>query len=212
MTPRRLIVFARLPVFGRVKTRLAAVVGAPRALDAHRRLLAATLRTARAAQVGEREFRFDAGEGAPAPGRASTLCARLAARGWSVAPQRGADLGARMHHALAAALSRGEHAVLVGCDCPVLTPADVDEAFDTLEDADAVFLPAEDGGYALVGLSRPLPVLFDAMPWGTAQVMAATLERSRAAGVRSVTLRTVWDVDVASDLARWDALRGQAPR
>jgi glycosyltransferase A (GT-A) superfamily protein (DUF2064 family) len=42
--------------------------------------------------------------------------------------------------------------------------------------------------------------------------MAATLERSRAAGVRSVTLRTVWDVDVASDLARWDALRGQAPR
>jgi len=201
-------------VLGRVKTRLAAVVGAPRALDAHRRLLAATLRTARAAQVEHREFRFDAGESPPATarGRPATLCARLVARGWSVAPQRGADLGARMHEALAAALSRGERAVLVGCDCPVLTVADLSDAFDALEHADAVFLPAEDGGYALVGLSRPLPALFHAMPWGTGRVMAETLARSRAAGLRLVTLRTVWDVDVAADLARWDSLRGRVPR
>ena len=212
MTPRRLIVFARLPVLGRVKTRLAAAVGPGRALDAHRRLLAATLRCARAARVQHREFRYDAGDAAPGPQARLSLPGRLASAGWAVAAQRGADLGARMDEALGSALARGGHAVLVGSDCPVLTAADLADAFDALERADAVFMPAEDGGYALVGLARPLPVLFDAMPWGTSDVMALTRDRMRDANLRVATLRTVWDVDVEADLARWDALAGRTRR
>jgi rSAM/selenodomain-associated transferase 1 len=203
MTPRRLVVFARLPVLGRVKTRLAATVGPQRALQVHRRLLARTLRVARAAQAERREFSYEAA-GEPVPLRAAGIVRRLAAAGWAVVPQQGSGLGPRMADALEASLARGERAVLVGCDCPVLEPADIAAAFAALEQTDAVFLPAEDGGYTLVGLSRPLRAIFEAMPWGTDRVMAETRLRLAAEGASATMLRTVWDVDEAADLARWE--------
>lgn len=204
----RLIVFAKLPVAGRVKTRLAATVGEAAALDAHRRLLAATLALAREAEVGLRELRYDdCGLPPDAPARAALDA--LARAGWSVGPQRGPDLGARMREALEGALAAGDRPVLVGCDCPVLRPDDLAEAFDALASCDAVLAPAEDGGYALVGLARPLPGLFEGVDWGTGSVLAATRRRLADAGARWHELRTVWDVDVAADLARWDAGAGR---
>lgn len=201
---RRLIVFARLPVAGRVKTRLAATVGDARALDVHRRLLAATIALAESGVADRLEFRHAGGDG-PLPDDARALPTALAARGWSTGPQRGADLGERMRDALEAALAAGDRPVLVGCDCPSLRPDDLVAAFDALDRADACLAPAEDGGYALVGIARPLPTLFERMPWGTSAVMAETLARLAASGARAVLLRTVWDVDVEADLARWDA-------
>jgi glycosyltransferase A (GT-A) superfamily protein (DUF2064 family) len=231
---RRLIVFGRLPVRGRVKSRLAATVGEARALAAHEALLA------RAVALGEagdwrREFRHDGIQADEHP-----LSAALAERGWSVAAQRGADLGARMHEALAAALAEGDLPVLIGTDCPVLEAGDLEAAFAALEGGDrvggsvvagvtgssdatvamavaavsaatdspgavdAVFAPAEDGGYALVGLARPLPALFAGIDWGTPRVMAATRTRLAACGALARELRTVWDVDVEADLRRWE--------
>ncbi|MEI7446264.1 MAG: DUF2064 domain-containing protein, partial [Burkholderiales bacterium] len=73
--------------------------------------------------------------------------------------------------------------------------------------ADAVLAPAEDGGYALVGIARPIPGLFDGVDWGSDRVLAATRDRLRAAAARWTELRTVWDVDVEADLRRWTALR-----
>ena len=201
--PRRLIVFARLPVPGRVKTRLAATVGDAAALDVHLRLVDAVVSLATRAAVDERELRY----AAPADGsdaRALQLPRALAAAGWRVGAQAGADLGARMHVALCDALAAGRLPVLVGSDCPSLRTDDVDAAFDALAAHDAVLAPAEDGGYALVGIARPLPDAFRDIGWGGPGVMAATRERLAAAGARVAELRTVWDVDTEADLRRWE--------
>ncbi|RPH45177.1 MAG: glycosyltransferase [Burkholderiales bacterium] len=210
MTRTRLIVFARLPQLGRVKTRLAATIGPQRALEVYRRLLDTTLALAQASGADRLELCV-ADDGVPADDGSRTLTATLAARGWTVVPQRGADLGARMRDALERALEQGERPVLLGSDCPVLSPADVQAAFAALRRADAVFAPTEDGGYALVGLSRPLPTLFEHMPWGTGEVAARTRERAHAVQARVAWLRTVWDVDVEADLVRWERGAGGGP-
>jgi rSAM/selenodomain-associated transferase 1 len=214
MTATRLIVFARRPVLGRVKSRLAATLGAERALAAYRQLLDAAIALAEASGADRLEMRL-ADDGppqdtrdTPASPEAWALPSVLAARGWRVAPQSGADLGERMHEALSQALSAGERPVLIGSDCPSLSPPDIAAAFAALDRADAVFAPTEDGGYALVGLSRPTPTLFESMPWSTAEVADRTRQRAAEAGLRLAWLRTVWDVDVEADLRRWEAQGG----
>ena len=204
MTPRRLIVFAKLPQVGRVKTRLAATIGSDRALSVYRRLLAATLRLARRSTVERREWRFDAAPGV-LPASNAALLRRLSRRGWIIVPQQGRDLGERMAQAIESGLSDGDRVVLIGADCPVFEAADIRAAFDALTQTDAVFAPAEDGGYVLVGLSRPLPALFEAMPWGSDQVMSSSLARLESAGASVALLRRMWDVDVAADLERYEA-------
>jgi rSAM/selenodomain-associated transferase 1 len=211
MTATRLIVFARRPELGRVKSRLAMTLGAARALAAYRRLLEATVALAEASGADRLELRL-ADDGAsqdardtPAPPEAWNLPSVLAARGWTVAPQRGADLGERMHEALSQALSMGERPVLIGSDCPSLSPSDIAAAFAALDRADAVFAPTEDGGYALVGLSAPAWALFESIPWSTTRVADRTRQRAAEAGLRVEWLRTVWDVDVEADLRRWEA-------
>jgi len=207
--PRRLIVFAKMAQTGRVKTRLAATIGSDRALKVYRRLLAATLRLALRSPVERREWRFDAAPGV-LPAREAALLRRLADRGWIIAPQQGRDLGERMAQAIDSALSAGDAVVLIGADCPVFETADIRAAFDALTRSDAVFTPAEDGGYVLVGLSRALPVLFEAMPWGSDQVMTRSLARLASSGASVALLRRLWDVDVEADLARYEA--GFPPR
>lgn len=203
MTARRLIVFGRLPELGRVKTRLAATVGDAVALDVHRRLLHATIALGDAAPVDERELRVTGDRDADT----TAWLARLAAGGWRVCGQSAGDLGHRMHVALCDALAAGSRPVLVGTDCPVLAADDLARAFDALATHDAVFAPAEDGGYALVGTARPLPGAFDDIAWGTSRVMATTRARLVQAGARWLELRTVWDVDEARDLLRWQGYR-----
>lgn len=203
----RLIVFAKLPVAGRVKTRLASTIGDASALRVHRQLLEAAFALAQSCGPDTLEWRFD-DAGAATDAASVALLAELAARGWRIAAQRGDGLGARMREALETALAAGERPVLIGGDCPSLRAADLHDAFRALDSADAVFAPAEDGGYALVGLSRPAAALFDRIPWGTAAVMADTRARAAAAGVRLALLRTVWDVDVEADLRRWETMRG----
>jgi len=202
-SPRRLIVFARLPVPGWVKTRLAATVGAASALEAHRRLLDAVVALAARASVDERELRFAAPPG-PVDASVMALPRALAAAGWRVGPQTGADLGARMHVAMCDALAAGRLPVLIGSDCPVLRPDDLGSAYDALASHDAVLAPAEDGGYALVGVARPLPAMFHSVAWGTVAVMATTRRRLEDAGARVAELRCVWDVDTEADLRRWE--------
>jgi rSAM/selenodomain-associated transferase 1 len=204
----RLIVFARLPRIGHVKSRLAAAVGAQRALDAHRALLEATIALAAGCAADTLELQHTDID-APPTDDARCLLERLAAEGWRTGPQRGEDLGARMRGALESTLADGELPVLIGCDCPAMRVDDIAGAFDALaRGADAVFSPAEDGGYALVGLSRSLPGLFEGIAWGSASVMGDTRARLAACGARAVSLRTVWDVDTVDDLARWESAAG----
>ena len=116
--------------------------------------------------------------------------------------QRGRDLGERMFHAL----SRNPGAILIGTDCPELTPADLRRAARWLRGGcEAVLAPAEDGGYALIALRRVSPEIFRNMAWGTSSVYDETVKRLK--GFRWRALRTVWDVDRAEDLPRLRLLR-----
>jgi rSAM/selenodomain-associated transferase 1 len=204
-TARRLIVFSRLPQLGLVKTRLARELGDHAALQIHMQLLNATLALAQRVPHAQHELRY-AGEPGRQDSEAVCLLTRLRASDWLLSPQCGADLGARMHDALAQGLRAGQSAVLIGSDCPVFSGEDLEEAFSALQCADAVFSPAQDGGYALVGLAREAPELFEQIEWGTQQVMSQTLTRAQALGLRVKLLRTVWDIDTPADLRRWRAL------
>ena len=184
---KRLAVFARAPVLGEVKTRLAATVGQPAALAVYRELVAQTL------------TRLELGNGAFVPeiwiaGDSADV------DGWRrrfrVVAQPDGDLGARM----AAAFEDGVD-VLVGCDIPPLTASYVDCALAALDDADLTLGPTEDGGYCLVAMNEPHPEIFADIPWGTCDVLAAT--RRAAAHLRVSLLETLWDVDDEVGLRRW---------
>ncbi|MDN5872442.1 MAG: TIGR04282 family arsenosugar biosynthesis glycosyltransferase [Nitrococcus sp.] len=193
----RLLVFAKAPVAGRVKTRLIEMYGRQGAAMLYQRLLRRTLVTAVHARAAPVELWVT-------PGRAHPwLAARAREHGLVVRVQMTGDLGQRMHRALRWTLRTAPFAAIIGGDCAALTPWQLRQAFDWLADgADAVFGPAEDGGYVLVGLRRPQPMLFHAMPWGGGEVMAATRKRLRRLGLRWVTLPLSFDIDCPSDLVR----------
>jgi rSAM/selenodomain-associated transferase 1 len=118
--------------------------------------------------------------------------------------QHGADLGERMQNALNDALSQFRHAILIGCDCPSLTVDDLQQALTILKDGqDAVIAPAEDGGYVLIGLNAPQPVLFKNMAWGRETVMAETRNRAKSIPIALHELALQWDVDTVEDWARY---------
>jgi rSAM/selenodomain-associated transferase 1 len=178
------IIFARAPRLGTVKRRLARGIGAMAALRFYRGQLEATRKAAR-----ERRWRCLV---AVTPDRAAARWPPGAAR---IAQGRG-DLGQRM----ARALARHRRAVLVGSDIPGLGRADIAAAFRALGRADAVFGPAEDGGYWLVGLGPRRPAHpFAAVRWSTEHALGDTL--ANFVGRRVALLRTLRDVDTAADLA-----------
>ena len=184
------IVFARAPVAGEVKTRLIPRLGAQGAARLQRRLIRAALRTARA--VGPVEL------------HATRSHSWLRSLGVALRLQRGRDLGQRMHHAL----SRNRAAILIGTDAPALRPADLRRAARWLRGGtDVVLAPAEDGGYALIAARRIDPRVFAGVRWGTDEVLARTLDNLRRCGLRYRLLRSVWDVDQPADVDRLKTLR-----
>jgi rSAM/selenodomain-associated transferase 1 len=196
-TPARpeqtLIVFARAPAPGRVKTRLIPLLGGAGAARLHAQLLEKTLRTALAAGFEHVELRCEPGvKGGFFKKIKKDFGVRLCAQG------RG-NLGERMYRAL----RRHPGAVLIGSDCPALRPADLRAAARALQEgADAVLSPAEDGGYALVGMRRAARAAFRGVRWGSPQVLAQTRARLKRLRWRWKELRTVWDVDRPEDVAR----------
>lgn len=192
-----LIVFARAPEPGRVKTRLAPLLGAGGAARLHARMVVKTLRTARAAGVGTIEL-----HGAPRIGDAffGDMRRRF---GVALRSQGRGDVGERMRRAFKRALRRHPYVVLIGSDCPALRPADLRAALRALRaGADAVLSPAEDGGYPLIGLRRVSRRLFDGVAWGSGRVLAQTRRRLAGLGWRWKELRTLWDVDRPEDVRR----------
>jgi hypothetical protein len=116
--------------------------------------------------------------------------------------QRGRDLGERMQRAF----RRSRKAILIGTDCPMLSVQDLQRAARWLRGGyDAVLAPAEDGGYALIGLRKSVPRLFQGIEWGSERVYAETVKK--LAGYRWRALRRVWDLDRPQDLERLRSLR-----
>ena len=195
----QIAVFAKAPVPGLAKTRLIPRLGPDGTADLQRRLTENAVATALKAGMG----------------RVSLWCApdcehgsfRRFERdhGISLYQQAGHDLGARMLAAFQALTDAGP-VLLIGTDCPALTAAHLRQAAKVIAARDAVFIPAEDGGYVLVGLHRPEPALFEGVSWGTSAVMAQTRERVAQLRLQSSEPLTLWDVDLPEDLDRLRAL------
>ncbi|MDQ6684386.1 MAG: TIGR04282 family arsenosugar biosynthesis glycosyltransferase [Pseudomonadota bacterium] len=188
------IVMAKAPVPGFAKTRLVSALGADRAAALAERLLHAAVADSVAAALGPVDL-------CCAPDRTHPAFARYrGSAGIQLSDQGEGDLGARMARAFERRLVDGQRAVMIGSDAPALDAALLSSAASALSGADAVLVPAFDGGYALIGLRRPAPSLFDAMPWSTPAVMAQTRERLAAAGLTHIELPAVADIDEAADL------------
>jgi uncharacterized protein len=192
----RVLVFARAPEPGRAKTRLMPVLGPKGAADLQARFTWHAIETALAAAVGGVELWC-------APHSAfSFFYACQEELGVRLRGQGPGDLGNRLHRAFRETLTRAPAAMVIGTDCPALSPADISRAAKALSEHDAVLGPAEDGGYVLIGLRRVSPRLFDRIDWGTASVMEQTRDRLSALGWRWAELPTLWDVDRPEDYDR----------
>ncbi len=189
-----LIIFAKAPVAGWAKTRLIPALGAQGAAALATRLLEHSVAMGLAAG-------FDHLELCTTPDIYHPAFQGLAARhALTLTTQQGNDLGERMDHALTRVLGTHNRVVLAGTDAPSLNTAVLRAAAAALNRFEAVFVPALDGGYVLVGLTRAASSLFNDMPWSTPQVMEATRARAAAAQLRWTELAPVADIDEPADL------------
>jgi rSAM/selenodomain-associated transferase 1 len=192
--PVAVAVLAKAPIAGFAKTRLIPVLGARGAAVLQERLVERAVETACAAAIGPVTLWTTPDESHPV---FQSIGARL---GITLARQADGDLGARM---LAAITAANTCVLLIGSDCPALTLDHLRAAADVLRDrAPAVVIPAEDGGYALIGLRTSEPALFSDMPWSTPLVMNETRRRLRTLGLTWHEPVTLWDVDLPQDLER----------
>jgi uncharacterized protein len=196
------IVMAKAPVPGYAKTRLIGALGAEGAARLAARLLDHAMHSARDAGLGPVLL-------ACAPDTThAAFDAQAAQGGVTLMVQGDGDLGARMHCCFLHAFAQGAARVLlIGTDAPSIDAALLRRADAALaaDESDAVFVPAHDGGYALVGLKQAHASLFDNIPWSTPQVMTATRQRLARARLRATELAPVHDIDGPADLARLPA-------
>lgn len=192
----RLVIFAKAPQAGQVKTRLISALGASGAAALAHRLLGHALTQATAADLQAVELCAS-----PAPQDPAWQGVEIPAV-VTLASQGEGDLGERMARAVARVIGQHECPVmLMGTDCPALTSACLNEAALQLMRHDAVLLPARDGGYVLIGLKAPCPELFSDMPWSSSVVASETLRRMAALGLRVWQGPTLQDIDEPADLA-----------
>ena len=195
----RIAILAKAPVAGLAKTRLAPALGEAGAAALAARLLAHAVAQAAAADLGAVTLWTTPDASHPAFVQAQRQ------HGVALAVQAGADLGARMAQAFADAFAQANGPVLLmGTDAPGLDADLLRQAAAALQSHEAVFVPAHDGGYALVGLRAAPPgllaALFSGMRWSTPQVMAQTRQRLAAAGIAHAELPGVADIDEPADL------------
>jgi len=193
----RIVVFAKAPRPGTVKTRLIPLLGEEGAAVLHARLVERTLSTARAAAIGAVDLFC-------APDVEDAFLRSCAVRyGIHLEKQSDGDLGARMLHAFQITLARVPFVILIGTDCPILTAEHLRKARRKLAaDKDAVIAPTEDGGYALIGLKRCDRNLFTGISWGTSSVITETRARLLGGGWQWEELEELWDVDRPEDYRR----------
>lgn len=182
-----------------MKNRLIPALGADGAAALHRRLVLRTLRTANTlcqSQNVELEIRFAGGS--------ENEMHHWLGDGWLCLPQCEGDLGQRMAGAFTDSFREGSPAtVIIGSDCPSLTPETLAAAFDALKMNPVVFGPATDGGYYLIGLTKSIPELFQGVAWGTETVFGQSLQILERIGIKPALLHPLDDLDRPEDLAAW---------
>lgn len=197
-----ILVFCKAPIPGQVKTRLLPYLKDEEAAQLHCELTEKTLHTATKNNVCEIQLWCSPSTDHPFFGMLSQKYSI------ELFVQQGRDLGERMHSAFYQALTRFSSAIIVGCDCPSLTSDDIEQALHHLtEGKPCVLAPAEDGGYVLIGLKQPQPILFEEMPWGTGEVLGLTRVRLQRLNLDYHELNTQWDLDTPDDLKRYREAR-----
>ncbi len=196
-----ILIFAKAPQPGAVKTRLIPALGAEGAAMLHTALVERVITCAASTSFDvvlccapdvEHHFFEDCAEDFDI----------------ALANQLSVDnLGARMLHSLDEALAEWPQILLVGADCPAFTKKHLLDAAAQLRTHDCVLTPAEDGGYVLIGAKRTAPTMFDKVDWGTDQVMAQQRTALTKAGLSWHETATLWDVDLPADLPRLQTLK-----
>jgi len=192
-----LVIFAREPVTGEVKTRMLTTFSKAQVTRLYKAFVRDVLQTAKA--VGcQQKFIYVAGKNS----RRSFLTQFQ--RYFILKEQKGGDLGERMHQAFVdCSHSHFTATIIIGTDCLSLTERDIRLAFEKLAQYDCVIGPADDGGYYLLGLRRPTAKLFKNMPWGSRLVFKETLKRVEELKKSVYILEKRGDLDTAEDLNKW---------
>ncbi len=192
---QQLGIFAKYWEPGKVKTRLAATIGHERASRIYRAFVETLL--TRLTDCGQRRIL------AISPPDRLNEFRSVAGEAWNIEVQADGDLGARMKHYFDSAFANGSQSVvLLGSDSPDVPLANVENAFELLEESPVVLGPSDDGGYYLIGASGETPPVFDRIAWSTPTVLYETIQQLNRADVRHALLPTWYDVDDRDSLAR----------
>jgi rSAM/selenodomain-associated transferase 1 len=199
-----LIIFAKAPIPGEVKTRLCPPLDADEAASLHGSLVLDAIERTKGLQGISL---YVAGTPDLAHPFFKVMEGRYGAR---LLLQRGPDLGARMMNAMQDAFDQGAHdALLTGTDLPALPRAHLVEALKLIKSHDVVLGPTTDGGYYLIGLHKMVPALFDGIAWSTASVFAETKKKIETAGLSLGLLPECRDMDTLDDLKAFIGLCGK---
>ena len=189
-----IIIFIKNPVLGKVKTRLAATVGDQKALEVYQRLLDVTRKTVTKVNAKYHLFYSDVID----------MDDNWDIQDFDKYLQQGNDLGERMSSAFRNIFSQNDASalqkvVIIGSDCPALTPDILEMAFTILGDSDVVVGPTFDGGYYLLGIKEYNPALFENISWSTDAVYQETNDKSRELQLNIADLPTLSDIDNEAD-------------
>jgi len=195
-----IIIFAREPVVGQVKTRLIPALGQEGATELYTHLLTYALNNVITSNLSSVELCIT-------PESQPDYFSHMSGyEHFDLSFQEGSDLGMRMYNALVQGLKQYSKVILMGTDCPFLTKDDLQEAITSLDTHDMVYSPASDGGYVLVGAKKVVPEVFENIEWGTDQVMIQSRQALIENQMSWQELSEQDDIDLQSDLIKLEQL------
>ncbi len=191
---RCLIIFAKEPIRGRVKTRLAKTLGEESILSLYKAFIKDTLLIAKSVKAEKKILAYESFGGAPE-------YLNEISEGFSLYEQKGCDLGERMSNAFDYAQKLGSSStVIIGSDSPTLPAHFIEEAFEKLGKANVVFGPSNDGGYYLIGVAGCCDGLFEDVVWSSEDVLKKTFHNAEYMEKTVSFLKSWYDIDVIDDL------------
>ena len=192
-----LLLFAKAPRLGQVKTRLAKDLGDDAALQAYQRLLT---------EVANKLRHVHHGTICYTPADAGEELRPFFPERWTTRPQVGGDLGERLGNAIRISIALGAKRIaVIGADCPYLERADIENAWQLLDEHDLVIGPAKDGGYWLIAVKQEYPGLFAGIEWGAETVFRQTIRKAEELGLSVALIRELADIDTIAD---WEEFLG----
>ena len=207
MHANALVIMAKAPLPGEVKTRLVPPLSPEEAAELSRCLLLDLVEGLKSFQRADLFIAFT-------PVEHAAFFSETARGHFVCIPQRGRDLGERMKHIFEDLFSKGyRNIVVIGSDVPVFPPRFLQDAFAALENSDCRFTlgPSRDGGYYLIGMNRYVPDVFQGIPWSSSRVLSATVQQLSALGLAPYFIPTWCDVDTVEDLRYLKSLADQLP-